>query len=73
VWWDACGENDKTLPKFLTAVEVADILRVLDRMLEGMRIGGREPPYLRLTDARRSKVNYNLTVALAWAMELKKT
>lgn len=59
------------LPVFLTAIEVAQMLRMSDRTLETMRLDGRGPPYMRRGDGGRAKVIYNLQDVLAW-LETKK-
>jgi len=60
------ADNDRPLPVFLTAAEVAKMLRMSDRTLEGMRCDGRGPPYLRLGDGGRAKVIYRLSDVENW-------
>ena len=59
-------DKDRPLPRFLTAVEVADMLRMSERTLEGMRLAGRGPAYIRLGQGGRAKVIYNLRDVEVW-------
>lgn len=59
-------EKARQLPVFLTAIEVADMVRLSPRTLEGMRLAGRGPPYIRMGESGRAKVIYKLEDVMAW-------
>lgn len=60
------AEGDKPLPVFLTAVEVANMLRMSPRTLEGLRLAGKGPPFIRIGKTGRSKLLYKLQDVEAW-------
>lgn len=57
---------DDDLPVFLTAEEVAKILRSSVRTLENWRLDGKGPAYIRLSDVGRARVLYNLRDLEVW-------
>lgn len=60
------ADDERPLPRFLTAVEVADMLRLSPRTLENLRLAGKGPEYIRLGSGGRAKVLYNLRDVEAW-------
>lgn len=66
------SEEKPPLPTFLTAIEVANMIRMSERTLENMRLDGRGPPYMRLGQGGRAKVIYELSDVMAWLKTMKK-
>jgi len=60
------ADNERALPVFLTAAEVADMLRMSERTLETWRTDKKGPKYMRLGHGGRAKVIYNLEDVKAW-------
>lgn len=64
---DSDGEGDRDgLPRLLTTVEAAEMLRMSPRSLEGMRLDGTGPDYIKLGLSKKAKVVYRLTDIKAW-------
>lgn len=64
--------DDQPLPRYLTAAEVSKMLCMSDRTLEGMRLGRRGPPYIRLGRKGRAKVLYKLSDVETWLEERRR-
>lgn len=60
------ADEERPLPRFLTAVEVADMLRMSERTLENLRLANKGPAYFRLGQGGRAKVIYNLSEVEKW-------
>ncbi len=59
-------EEREQWPILLSAVEVAEMLRLSVHNLESMRLSGRGPRYIRLGDPVAARVVYNLRDVLRW-------
>ena len=60
------GTSRSTGLLFLTTIEVAEMLRLSRRTLEGMRVAGTGPRYLKAGTGKRSRVLYREADVLAW-------
>ncbi len=63
---DGGGGARKDLPVFLSSTELADMLQMSPRTLEGMRLDGRGPKYVRLGKGGKAKVLYLLSDVEDW-------
>lgn len=63
---DGGGGTRKDLPVFLSSAELADMLQMSPRTLEGMRMDGRGPKYVRLGKGGKAKVLYLLSDVQDW-------
>ncbi len=52
---------------FLSTQNAADFLNLSRRTLEGMRLDGTGPAYVKAGDGKRSRVIYDVKELLAWA------
>lgn len=52
--------------EFMTTAEVAQLVRMSERTLEGMRLRKEGPAYLKLGVGRRAKVVYSRKAVDAW-------
>lgn len=58
--------NARPQVMFLTTVEVAELLRISRRTLEGMRVEGTGPRYLKVGPGKRSRVIYREQEVVTW-------
>lgn len=54
------------LPVFLDTAETAQMLRISPRTLEGMRLDGTGPRYVKMGNSKRAKVIYSLKDVEEW-------
>ncbi len=60
------GGGDRNVPVFMTAVELAQMLKMSPRSLEKMRLEKRGPKYFRLGGGGKAKVLYKLDDVMVW-------
>lgn len=65
-------EGERKLPVFLTTIELADMLKMSPRSLEGMRLDGRGPRYYRLGEGGKAKVVYRFSDVEEWLAKHRK-
>ena len=62
----ASGQPSEKRPAFMTTVEAAAYLRIKPNTLEGMRVKGTGPTYLKVGPGKKARVLYRLEDIDAW-------
>lgn len=61
-------DGSESEPQFLTSVEAAALIGVSNSTLEGLRHTNEGPTYLKIGDAKSSKVIYSKAAVLEWML-----